>query len=117
MTMMMPAHPEPDDEWAWRFRTLMRRPGAELEEVELMAFYGAVARAVHHLTDDHTLVEPPPMGPVDSLTHPIAFTTRFCRGAPAFLFMVYALIRHTRPQRTWANHIELMMHAPLVGTA
>jgi hypothetical protein len=96
-----------DDEWAWRFRALMHRPSDAITDEELRAFYGAVAQALD-MTDDPHATDPPPIGPTDGHNHSVALTAHFCKGMPGFLVLVYAVVRHTRPTRTWAQHAAFM---------
>ena len=83
------------------FRALMAQRPDAIEREQLDAFYAALARVLD------------PLGP---LSHGeegegALCAAWFCRGQPAYMACVRALVGHTRPVYTWDDHVRCMRSA------
>jgi hypothetical protein len=89
----------PEDRLATLFRALMARRPDEIEREQLDAFYAALARVLA------------PVGPLSTEGaegEGALCAAWFCRGQPAYLACVRALVGHMRPAYTWADHVRCM---------
>jgi hypothetical protein len=90
---------EAEDRLASLFRTLMARRPDEIERDDLDAFYAALARVLARLG---------PLSTEGAESEGALCAAWFCRGQPAYMTCVSALVGHMRPVYTWNDHVRCM---------
>ena len=88
-----------DAELSSLYRALMARRPDEIEREQLHAFYAALARVLAPLG---------PLGEDEEGQEGALCAAWFCRGQPAYMVCVRALVGHTRPVYTWDDHVRCM---------